>query len=43
MIVLSALHLINIPFGTVLAVYGLWVLLSKETESLFSAQRQVTT
>ncbi len=43
MIVLSALHLINIPFGTVLAVYGLWVLLSKETESLFSARRQVTT
>ncbi len=43
MIVLSALHLINIPFGPVLAVYGLWVLLSEETESLFSAPRQVTT
>ena len=42
MIVLSALHLINIPFGTVLAVYGLWVLLSDETESLFSAPKQVT-
>ncbi len=35
-IVLSVLNLINIPFGTVLAIYGLWVLLSKETESLFA-------
>lgn len=34
-IVLSALQLINIPFGTVLGAYGLWVLLSKETEQLF--------
>ncbi len=36
-IVLSALHLIHIPFGTALGVYGLWVLLNKETEPLFSA------
>ena len=36
-IVLSVLHLINIPFGTVLAIYGLWVLLSRETEPLFAA------
>ncbi len=43
MIVLSVLHLINIPFGTVLAVYGLWVLLSKETESLLAAPKRVTT
>jgi len=43
MIVLSVLHLINISFGTVLAVYGLWVLLPKETESLLSAPKQVTT
>jgi hypothetical protein len=34
-IVLSALNLINIPFGTVLGTYGLWVLLSKDTEPLF--------
>lgn len=34
-IVLSALNLINIPFGTILGVYGLWVLLNKETEQLF--------
>jgi hypothetical protein len=36
-LVLSALNLLNIPFGTVLGVYGLWVLLSKETERLFSS------
>jgi hypothetical protein len=35
-IVLSAINLINIPFGTALGIYGLWVLLNKETEQLFS-------
>ena len=35
-IVLSAINLINIPFGTILGIYGLWVLLSKETEPLFA-------
>lgn len=35
-IVVSALHLIHIPFGTILGAYGLWVLLNKETEQLFS-------
>ncbi len=35
-IVLSAIRLINIPIGTALGVYGLWVLFSKETEALFS-------
>ena len=34
-IVLSAIHLINIPFGTIMGVYGLWVLLNNETERLF--------
>jgi hypothetical protein len=34
-IVLSALHLFSIPFGTALGIYGLWVLLSDETVSLF--------
>ena len=37
-IVLSALHLLNIPFGTALGVYGLWALLSPETEALFRRQ-----
>jgi len=36
-IVLSALSLINIPIGTVAGIYGLWVLLTKETERLFAA------
>lgn len=35
-IVLSVINLINIPFGTALGIYGLWVLLNKETETLFS-------
>lgn len=36
-IVLSAISLIMIPFGTIVGAYGLWVLLSKETERLFSS------
>ena len=35
-IVLSAVNLINIPIGTVVGAYGLWVLLNKETERLFN-------
>jgi hypothetical protein len=35
-IVLSAISLINIPIGTVIGAYGLWVLLNKETEHLFN-------
>lgn len=34
-IVLSALELMNVPFGTALGVYGLWVLLQNETMQLF--------
>ncbi len=36
-IVLSILGLMMIPFGTIVGVYGLWVLFSKETERLFTA------
>ena len=35
-IVLCILNLLNIPFGTILGVYGLWVLLNKDTERLFA-------
>lgn len=35
-IVLSALNLLNIPIGTALGIYGLWVLLSRDTERLFT-------
>jgi hypothetical protein len=34
-IVLCALHLINVPIGTIFGIYGLWVLLNKETERIF--------
>ncbi len=34
-IVLSAIELLNVPLGTALGVYGLWVLLSPATEPLF--------
>lgn len=37
-IVLSAIRLINIPIGTALGVYGLWVLFQKDTEALFTGQ-----
>jgi hypothetical protein len=36
-IVLSIIGLIMIPFGTIVGVYGLWVLFSKDTERLFGA------
>ncbi len=38
-IVLCALELLNVPFGTALGIYGLWVLLSRETEPLFASAR----
>lgn len=34
-IVISILSLMMIPFGTILGVYGLWVLFSRDTERLF--------
>jgi hypothetical protein len=34
-IVISGLELLNVPFGTALGIYGLWVLLSNRTEILF--------
>ncbi|MCS6953539.1 MAG: hypothetical protein RMK57_02955 [Bryobacterales bacterium] len=37
-IVLSAINLLNVPFGTALGVYGLWVLFQRETEALFVAR-----
>jgi hypothetical protein len=35
-IVLSAIELLNVPFGTALGVYGLWALTKRETEALFT-------
>ena len=41
-IVLSALNLMNVPFGTILGIYGLWVMLSDDGSRLF-AQPPVST
>jgi hypothetical protein len=38
-IVLSILDLVNIPFGTALGAYGLWVLFKPETVRLFEQRR----
>jgi hypothetical protein len=37
-IVLSALNLIHFPLGTILGIYGLWVMLSDEGSRLFVAR-----
>ena len=42
-IVLCAIQLINIPLGTLLGIYGLWVLLNSDTERLFSGGTAVQT
>ena len=41
-IVLSALNLLNFPLGTLIGAYGLWVMLSAETEPLFRKSRPPT-
>jgi hypothetical protein len=38
-IVVSLLNLFNFPFGTLLGVYGLWVLFAKDTEQVFTGHR----
>jgi hypothetical protein len=35
MIFVLALNILNLPFGSLLGIYGLWVLLTPETEPLF--------
>ena len=37
-LVLAAVNLLNIPFGTAISLYGFWVLLKPETEALFTAE-----
>jgi hypothetical protein len=39
-IVTSALNILNVPAGSILGGYGLWVLLSPETDPLFSMDAQ---
>jgi len=40
-IVLSAFELLSVPFGTALGIYGLWVLLKPESESLFHRSQPI--
>jgi hypothetical protein len=37
-IVASILHLLSIPFGTALGIYGLWVMFKDETAALIKAK-----
>ena len=37
-IVLSFFHILNIPFGTALGVYGMWVLFSPEVTAMFEGR-----
>ncbi len=39
-IIVSVFHLFSIPFGTALGIYGLWVLLSRETLLCFEPPQQ---
>jgi hypothetical protein len=39
-LIVSALHLLSIPFGTALGIYGLWVLLSQESIALFHSRER---
>jgi hypothetical protein len=36
-LVLSVLNLLHVPLGTIVGIYGLWVLLSSETEAVFKS------
>jgi hypothetical protein len=38
MLVISALHLLHLPFGTALGIYGLWVLTRPEAETILSGR-----
>jgi NADH:ubiquinone oxidoreductase subunit K len=41
-LVLSAFDLLNIPFGTALAIYTIWVLVQDETVALFRLPKTAT-
>ncbi len=38
-IAVAAIELVNVPVGTAVAIYGLWVLLNRETVQLFREHR----
>ena len=41
-LILSAIDLLNIPIGTALGIYSIWVLVQKETVQLFRQQPLVS-
>jgi hypothetical protein len=41
MIIVSGFHLLHVPLGTALGVYGLWVLVSEDTRRLFEGSQPV--
>lgn len=41
-IILSAMSLVELPFGTALGIYGLWIMFHKETEALFTKTPQAS-
>lgn len=40
-LVLGVLHLLNIPFGTIVGIYTIWVLMDDRTSALFGASKPV--
>ena len=40
-LILGALNLLNIPFGTLLGIYTFWVLIKEETAQLFTSSHAV--
>src|SRR5215510_9304813 len=38
-IVISALHLLSVPFGTALGIYGLWIMFSQESVRFFARSK----
>ncbi|MFH1143175.1 MAG: hypothetical protein V1774_01360 [Candidatus Eisenbacteria bacterium] len=42
-LIVAVLDLINIPLGTAMGIYSLWVLLHSETEGLFAAPARPST
>ena len=39
-LVIAIFNLFNIPLGTAIGIYSIWVLMQDETESLFAAKRE---
>ena len=40
MVIVAAFELLNLPFGTVLGIYSLWVLVQDETRELFEDETE---